>query len=189
MACAVLVIDVQEALFRPPPRPAEADAVVARINTLAARARGHGAPVIHIQHQSPDGELAHGSAGWRLFGALQRMPDDRVVGKTTADAFLRTELAGLLQQLGTTRLVICGYATEFCVDTTVRQAAARGYPVVLAADAHTTHDKPHADAAAIRLHHNMTLPAIGSFGPPINAVPAAQIEFMETVQNLEPSQP
>jgi len=177
MSCALLVIDVQEGLFRPAPRPGDADATVARINELAARARRQGAPVIYIQHESADASLAHGSAGWQLLRELDRQPDDRVVGKTTADAFLRTGLAALLLQHAVARLVVCGYASEFCVDTTVRQAAARGYEVVLAADAHTTHDKPHADAAAIRLHHNMTLPAISSFGPRIVAVPAAQVAF------------
>ena len=72
---------------------------------------------------------------------------------------------------------LCGYATEFCVDTTTRSAAAHGYHVVLASDAHTTHDKPHADAQQIRAHHNATLPAIRSFGVGIRALPAAEIAF------------
>ncbi|MNL42777.1 Isochorismatase family protein [compost metagenome] len=71
--------------------------------------------------------------------------------------------------------MVCGYATEFCVDTTVRRAAGLGMPVTLAADAHTTHDKPHASGARIRAHHNATLPAISSFGVKIAAVPAADI--------------
>ncbi|MBV7486428.1 cysteine hydrolase family protein [Bordetella sp. BOR01] len=175
MSCALLIVDVQEALFGPQPRPADADAIVARINALAARARREGVAVIHIQHDAPGGELARGSEGWQLFGALERLPVDHVVGKTTPDSFLRTGLDALLKQLQVSRVAICGYATEFCVDTTVRQAAARGYDVVLVADAHTTHDKPHAGAAAIRTHHNMTLPAISSFGPRIEAIAADQI--------------
>jgi hypothetical protein len=46
---------------------------------------------------------------------------------------------------------------------------------VLAADAHTSHDKPHATGAQIRAHHNATLADISSFGVPIRAVPAADI--------------
>jgi len=177
MSEALLIIDVQEALFRPEPRPADADLTVARINALARQARENAVPVIYIQHASPAGELARGTPGWQLLRELDRHAGDHVVGKTTADSFLRTELADLLQRLAVSRVTICGYASEFCVDTTVRQAAARGYEVVLAADAHTTHDKPHADAAAIRTHHNMTLPAISSFGPRIVAVPSARIRF------------
>ena len=61
--------------------------------------------------------------------------------------------------------------------STARSAAAHGYHVVLAADAHTTHDKAHADAAQIRAHHNATLPAIRSFGVSIRALPAGEIAF------------
>jgi len=46
MSCALLVVDVQEALFGPQPRPGDADATVARINALAARARGSFGPRI-----------------------------------------------------------------------------------------------------------------------------------------------
>lgn len=83
----------------------------------------------------------------------------------------------MLAARGVRSLVVCGYATEFCVDTTVRRAAALGYEVFLAADAHTTQDKPHATAARIREHHNATLPRITSFGPCIEAVPSSDIDF------------
>jgi hypothetical protein len=49
--------------------------------------------------------------------------------------------------------------------------------VTIAADAHTTHDKPHADATLIRKHHNATLSNIGSFGPRISAIPVASLDF------------
>jgi nicotinamidase-related amidase len=63
------------------------------------------------------------------------------------------------------------------VDTTARRAAALGYEVVIAADAHTSHDKPHATGDFIRAHHNATLSDITSFGVPIRAVPGAKIVF------------
>ncbi len=177
MTAALLVIDVQRDLFDPEPRPFEADAVIQRINALADRARAAGAPVIYIQHEYAAGSLVHGTEGWQLAHGLQPGPGDAFVRKTTPDAFLRTDLQALLASLGATRVAVCGYASEFCVDTTVRRAAALGYPVVLAADAHTTHDKAHAPAAAIRAHENATLPEIGSFGPEIQAIPSAGIGF------------
>ncbi|GLH68719.1 isochorismatase [Geothrix rubra] len=177
MSTALLVIDVQRDLFDPTPRPFEADAVIQRINALADRARGVGAPVVYIQHEYPKGILLHGSEGWQLARGLRPAPTDAFVRKTTPDSFLRTNLQGLLDGQGVKTVVICGYASEFCVDTTTRRAAALGYGVILAADAHTTHDKSHASAARIREHHNATLPDIGSFGPVIRAVPAAAIVF------------
>jgi nicotinamidase-related amidase len=176
MRQALLVIDVQRGLFDPAPRPFEADAVVGRINALADRARAHGVPVVIIQHEQPGTPLAHGSEGWQLERGL-RTGGDTFLGKTTPDSFLRTDLQARLDGWGVDTVVICGYATEFCVDTTTRRAAALGYDVILAGDAHTTHAKPHASAEAIRAHHNATLPEIGSFGPSIKALPSNEIHF------------
>lgn len=177
MSQALLVIDVQRGLFDLAPRPFEAEAVVKRINELAERARAAGVHVVYIQHERPGTPLAHGGEGWQLEPGLRPASGDAFVRKTTPDSFLRTDLQDLLDGWGTRTVIICGYATEFCVDTTTRRAAALGYDVVLAADAHTTHDKSHASAVRIREHHNATLPDISSFGPAIRAVPSARIAF------------
>jgi len=176
MSLALLVIDVQRGLFETDPPPADAASVVDRINDLAARARAKGVPVIYVQHERA-GSLEAESPAWQLDPRLQVDASDRRIRKCTPDSFLRTGLDEVLAFLGVEELVLCGYATEFCVDTTTRSAAAHGYAVTLAADAHTTHDKPHATAAQIRAHHNATLPDITSFGPRIQAVPAGRILF------------
>lgn len=176
MSTALLIIDVQRGLFDDEPRPFEADLVVGRINRLAEIARAAGAPVVFIQHEDA-GRLAYQSQGWQLERQLQVAEADLRVRKTTPDSFLRTELESLLAERGVRHVVICGYASEFCVDTTARRAAALGYAVTLAADAHTTRDRPHASAADIRQHHNATLPEITSFGVTIQAVPAGTIQF------------
>lgn len=175
MKSALLVIDVQQGLFVPP--PAEAAEVLLRINQLSERARQAGTPVIFIQHQTAHEELAHGSEAWQIHPELQVKAGDHRVDKTTPDSFLRTNLGKLLIAEGVTQLVICGYSTEYCVDTTTRRAAGLGYPVVLAADAHTSHDKSHANGLQIRAHHNATLSSIESFGVKIRAVPAAEVSF------------
>jgi nicotinamidase-related amidase len=177
MKNALVIIDVQQGLFDEAPAPVDADAVIARINALSARARASETPVILVQHEVAGTQLGHGSPGWQLDSRLQATPADHRIRKTTPDSFLRTGLDEVLAFSGVEQLVICGYATEFCVDTTTRSAAAHGYAVILAADAHTTQDKPHATAAQIRTHHNATLPDISSFGPVIEALPADQIRF------------
>jgi nicotinamidase-related amidase len=87
------------------------------------------------------------------------------------------ELGHLLEKWSTEKLFICGYATEFCVDTTTRRAAALGFSVVLVSNAHTTHSHEHASGAEIRAHHNATLPNLTSFGPVIMAQVAEAISF------------
>lgn len=177
MNSALLIIDVQRALFDAAPRAFEADPVVARIESLARRARRCGVPVVFIQHEAPGSSLEFGGPGWQLEPGLGAQPDDLYVRKKTCDSFLATNLRAILESQQVSHVVVCGYASEFCVDTTVRRAAALGYSVTLASDAHTTHDKPHAPAVAIRAHENATLPQITSFGPAILAMASEQIAF------------
>ena len=175
---ALLLIDLQHALLDVDPRPHEAAVVIDRVNALAARARAAGVPVVWVQHETRPGHvLEHGSPGWALAHALQPAGDDMFFRKTTPDSFLRTGLADWLAVRGITRLVVAGYASEYCVDTTTRRAAALGLAVTLAADAHTTHDKPHASGALISAHHNASLADLTSFDVPVTAVPAADIHF------------
>jgi nicotinamidase-related amidase len=174
MKNALVVIDMQAGLFEP--EPPEAQAVVARIAALASRARAAGAPVVWVQHESA-GDLVVDSPGWQLHPGLHAQASDVFVRKTMSDAFLRTPLPELLRERGVGHVVVCGYSSEFCVDSSVRGAAARGFAVTLAADAHTSHDKPHATGLQIRLHENETLSNIASFHVVIDAVPAAQVAF------------
>ena len=172
---ALVVIDMQTILFEP--APPEAEEVVARINGLATRARLAGAPVVWVQHETASGDLVADTPGWRLHPGLATESSDLFVRKTMSDAFLRTDLHALLAERDVRHLTVCGYSSEFCVDSSVRGAASRGYAVTLAADAHTSHDKPHATGLQIRTHENETLRNISSFGVTIDAVPAAEIAF------------
>ena len=172
---AVIVIDMQTILFDP--EPPEAEEVVARINGLASRARQAGVPVVWVQHETAGGDLHADTPGWQLHAGLVTMASDLFVRKAMSDAFLRTELHALLAERGVRHVAMCGYSSEFCVDSSVRGAAARGYAVTLAADAHTSHDKPHASGLQIRVHENETLRNISSLPGPIDAVPAAEIAF------------
>lgn len=173
---ALLIIDMQQGLFADR-LPDDYAAVLQRLQGLHEAAHQAKRPVIFVCHEAPDSMLAYQSAGWQLVEGLQCAADDLLVRKTTPDSFLRTDLHQLLQQRQINKLVIAGYASEFCVDTTVRSAAAHGYAVDLVADSHTTHDKPHLAAAEIRAHHNATLAAVRSFGVPIRPVSAAEVIF------------
>jgi nicotinamidase-related amidase len=172
MKSAVLVTDVQTKLFDTSPRPFEADVVVKRINHVTTLARTAGIPVFLIQHEVP-GYLDHESEGWQLQKDLVVKDSDIRVRKTTGDSFLRTNLEEKLKSLNITNLVICGYASEFCVDNTTRRAIGLGYTVQLVSDAHTTHEKKHLSAMKIREHHNLTL----SMSSTITAVQSEDIRI------------
>ena len=153
---AVLVIDVQAGLFCAKPPPFEAEAVIARINAVTAKARQAGAPVIFIQHDggASDEDLVPFTDGWKLHPDLQVRPGDVVLRKTTCDAFYGTSLEAELRSRGITTLLLMGFATDFCVDSTLRSAASKDFGIIVVADAHTTADNPVLKAEQVRQHHN-----------------------------------
>jgi nicotinamidase-related amidase len=181
MTTALLIIDVQQGLCENDSEgngaAFESPQVIARINTVSAKARVAGVPVIFIQHESASGYLEFGTAAWQLADGLHTTPTDLKLRKTTPDSFLRTDLQALLQQHAVTNLIICGMHTEFCIDTTTRRALALGYPVVLVADAHTSAGNAHLSAPQVIAHHNTTLTNISSFGPRVRAVLAGDLRL------------
>lgn len=44
--------------------------------------------------------------------------------------------------------------TDFCVDTTLRNAVSKDFGIIVVADAHTTTDNPIVNADQVRQHHN-----------------------------------
>jgi nicotinamidase-related amidase len=154
MRAALIVVDMQQGSFTGR-KTHDADGVVGRINQLADRVRKADGVVVYIQHDGPPGDAHHPSEpGWRLLSGLKPRPEDVVVRKTSCDAFLDTELDAVLQNAHIDQLIITGYATDYCVDTTVRSALARRYRTVVPSDGHTTADRPHLPALKIIEHHN-----------------------------------
>jgi len=150
---ALLIVDMQVGCFRGDPPRYEADTIVERINALAEAFRVREL-VVYIQHTDAAEGLARDSEEWQLLPALCIGAADARLEKAGCDAFLETGLESLLRGRGVDEVVITGCATDFCVDTTVRSAAAHGFHVTVVSDAHTTRDRPHLNAPTIIRHHN-----------------------------------
>lgn len=157
---ALIVVDMQNGFCHPDgslPKlgMALAGATEAVANAAVAVAHAHrtGKPVIFTRHlyrpgyadegpwlaaRSPElasvGGLLAGSWDGDVVDELGRGPDDLVVDKARLDAFQWTSLEPLLRGLGVTELVACGVVTNFCVETTVRSAIMRDFPVTLLED-------------------------------------------------------
>lgn len=165
MSTALLIIDVQQELCFGSEAGYAIDSVIANINALSAQARAAGAPVVLIQHEEPGSPLTVGAPGWQLADGLATDAADLKVRKTTGNSFHNTDLHALLAARGVDRVVACGLQTDHCVDATVRGAAALGYDVVLAADAHTTYDDGQGAAARAIAAHNADLAAVATVVP------------------------
>jgi ureidoacrylate peracid hydrolase len=81
-------------------------------------------------------------------------PRDLIVDKVRFDAFQWTSLEPLLRGLGVDDLVVCGVVTNLCVETTIRSAFMRDFPVTLLAD---------CCAAQTRRLHDLSLEVLSAY--------------------------
>jgi nicotinamidase-related amidase len=174
---ALLVIDAQIGLVALMPTEIQRS-VLPRIETLLAKARSSGTPVIYIQHDGATGHpLETNTKGWEIHPLLKPADDDPVIRKRESDSFFETTLQQELEKRGVTHIIIAGGMTEYCVDTSCRRATSLGYDVTLASDAHLTRDNGVLTAANIIAHHNFVLDDFGAGQHIIKAKPTDQIVF------------
>jgi len=152
---ALLVIDVQQGLFRKSTPIYMADELLENINLLVDRAHGAGVPVFYIQH-SDTRTLVKGSHDWQLHPELQPQRMDSIVHKQHGNAFEDTNLDTLLKSKNVTHLVIAGLVTHGCVKATCLGARQSGYNVILVKDGHSSYSN---DAARLIEEWNQKLGA------------------------------
>lgn len=177
MRDALVIIDMQAGSFGPScPRRYDAAALVDRLNELARWVRAHDGLVVWVHHDGAPGDvLEPGTDGWQILASLECRPNDEYVCKTACDSFLGTPLDALLKALNPDRVIVTGWATDFCVDTTVRSSTARGFQTWVASDGHTVSDRPHLSATKIIEHHNYVWSNLIAPGGPVTVASCDEI--------------
>ncbi|WP_433248186.1 cysteine hydrolase family protein [Streptosporangium sp. CA-135522] len=155
---ALIVIDMQNDYCHPDGVFARAGLTVDRlpelvdgVNTLVAAARAGGRPIVWVRMEWSDDDqvgllgerspflrragLRAGTWGSELLSGLDARGDDIVTTKPRFSAFFETPLEDLLRERGVGRIVVVGVRTDFCVESTVRDAFFRDLEVVVVADA------------------------------------------------------
>jgi nicotinamidase-related amidase len=167
---AVVVIDAQQEYFAPtgkvvlPHGPAAAE----RIATTLEWARARELPVVHIVHESrrPGATtFVPGSPALAVHPLAKPAGDEPVLTKHLPGSFTGTPLEEMLRKQGIERLIVCGFMTQMCVDTTTRQAAHLGFKVTVLADATAAMDVKAPDGAVIPadLVHRTHLGSLSGF--------------------------
>ena len=143
MSRALLVIDVQNEYFTgklPVSYPANS---LGNILRAMDAAREKHVPVVVIQHAAPQPDSAtfhRGSKEWELLPEVSGRRRDVLIHKSLPGSFTNTELESWLRQRGIDTVVIAGYMTQMCCDTTARQAVHLGFSAEFLSDATGTLD-------------------------------------------------
>jgi len=138
MPRALLIVDVQNDYFAAPDtitHPAESFANIQRAMDVA---RAAGVPIVLIQHDGNPARMQHflpGTPGWETPAEIVGRPHDVVFRKTLPGSFTGTGLEAWLRERGIDTVVIAGYMTQMCCDTTSRQAVHLGFQVEFLSDA------------------------------------------------------
>jgi ureidoacrylate peracid hydrolase len=177
---ALLVVDMQNGFCHPEGSFTRigmglegADEAVRNAALAVEQARRAGVPVVFTRHLYRPGRADEGRAlkgnspalagidglqagTWDadVVAELGWGPDDLTVDKVRFDAFQWTSLEPLLRGLGVTELVVCGVVTNICVETTIRSAFMRDFPVILLAD---------CCAAQTRRLHDLSLEVLSAY--------------------------
>jgi len=81
---------------------------------------------------------SRGSYEHEIISDLAPLEHELVVDKNASSPFNGTGIDQLLRNLGLQTLILAGMATDMCVETTARDAADRGYNVIVVEDATAT---------------------------------------------------
>jgi nicotinamidase-related amidase len=127
----------------------ELEGVQAALDEAAAlldRARSAGIPVIHIQHDDGPGSLYDivGESG-AIVPRVAPRDGEPVVVKNYPNSFVQTALDEQLKSVSATNLIIAGFMTHMCVNSTARGAFNLGYAPTVVAGATATRSLPGVD--------------------------------------------
>ena len=166
---ALLVIDVQRALFTRPNPVYKAKQLIETINLMVDRSHLFGVKVIYIQHANQS-FLKEGTEGWKLHPGLSPGKADSLVQKKQGNAFLDTSLRSVLEARGIQNLLITGLVTQGCIGATCLGGLELGYRVFLVEDGHSNYNQ---EAAAVIKKWQKKLELSG-----VEIMPANRIEFI-----------
>ncbi|MCG7610479.1 MULTISPECIES: cysteine hydrolase family protein [Mycobacterium] len=117
---------------------------------LLDRARSAGIPIIHIQHSDGPGSLydVEGESG-AIVASVAPRAGEPVVVKQFPNSFVQTDLDDRLKGLGASNLVLAGFMTHMCVNSTARGAFNLGYAPTVVAAATATRTLAGPDSAPV----------------------------------------
>lgn len=156
MKSALLVIDAQNIYTDSTSELycEDAEITINNINRLIAHARKNGEPVVLIKHQhNADGSdcgflfdhegtgsggdisFVEGTPEVDLDSRIKVQPGDEIIVKTRYSSFAGTPLKEILDKNTIQRVIICGFMTNFCCESTARNALDIDFVVDFVSDA------------------------------------------------------
>lgn len=147
---ALIMIDCQNTYREGVMQLAGVEAALVEARRALDLARALGRPVIHIQHDAGPGTPydVRASIG-QISDIVAPQAGELVITKNYPNSFVQTSLDDELKKLGVKQLVLAGFMTHMCINSTARGAFNLGYSPTVIASATATRDLPVAGGGAV----------------------------------------
>jgi nicotinamidase-related amidase len=143
---ALVMIDLQNTYTRGVMALENVEPAIDEAAVLLDRARSAGIPIVHVQHDAGEGTPydVRDEIGAVVDRVAPREGEHRIV-KNFPDSFVGTDLEEHLRSVGATNLVLAGFMTHMCVNSTARGAFNKGFAPSVVAAATATRALPGPD--------------------------------------------
>lgn len=147
---ALVIIDCQNTYREGIMQLVDVEPALAHVARLLARARGAGVPIVHIMHDAGPGTPYDVRAEiGQISEPVKPRSGEPVIVKTHPNSFWQTDLDARLRQQGIENVVLAGFMTHVCVNSTARGAFNLGYRATVVGDATATRDLPGVDGGIV----------------------------------------
>lgn len=160
---ALILIDCQQTYREGVMQLTNVEPALQEAAGLLARFRAAGRPVIHIRHDAGPGTPYDVTAPiGQIADVVAPKAGEVVITKNYPSSFEQTDLKGELEKLGVKNLVITGFMTHVCVNSTARAAFNHGYANTVVANATATRPlaNPTGGEVSADALHNASLTAL-----------------------------
>lgn len=147
---ALVMVDCQNTYREGVMKLAGVEEALAEARRLLDRARAAGIPVFHIRHDAGAGSPYDLTAPiGQISDEVAPRDGEPVVTKNYPNAFVHTDLEEQLRAKGVKNVILAGFMTHMCINSTARGAFNLGFSPTIVAAATATRDLPDADGGVL----------------------------------------
>ncbi len=147
---ALLMIDLQNTYREGVMQLEGVEPAIREAAALLERARAAGIPVIHVRHDAGPGSPYDVTAPiGQISDEVAPRDGEAVVTKAYPSAFVGTDLEAQLKAAGVEDVIVAGFMTHMCVNSTARSAFSLGFRPTVVASATATRALPGPDGGTV----------------------------------------
>ncbi len=147
---ALVIIDCQNTYREGVMELVGVEPALGEVARLLARARSARVPVFHVMHDAGPGTPYDVRAPiGQISDPVRPIEGEPVIVKSHPNSFWNTDLDARLRAQGVENLVLAGFMTHVCVNSTARGAFNLGYRATVVGDATATRDLPGVDGSVV----------------------------------------